>query len=423
MESIQLLTPEIQKRISKFANILPQAGFKRPEIKFTISILTAMLKKHDVHLTVLTKSLGEKITPKKTWERLSRHLSKEGLGEKLIEANIRRNKSKIKRLPYCVIDGSDIQKPEATKMEGLCRVRDGSRKSADNKEIIGNGYHWLNGVMVSEDEMAPFYSDIYSLDYEGDNHVSENTKILDITDIIGKINSQAIFVIDRGGDRSNVMKPMLEAGKRFVVRAQSQRSVRLHRDSSKSTNIRKLAGRVKTMRPVKSMRNGELFDVGIRRIYLWGRSMWLVVSRRRKNRGALSWYYTNIEGSREVVMEKVMEAYGLRWRVEEYHRQVKTDYGLEGICFRKYSSIKNMGVILMISSAFCSLLPEGLVLKLLAVTGQLPRRRLSDIPSYRYYMITMAVSTVLEHSVKQRYRPLRLRKLDFYQFNLKLSTS
>ena len=88
MESITDLTPEIQKRISDFEKYLDSEGLKRPEVKFTGAILTAMLESHHVHLTVLSRSLEEEITPKKTWERLNRNLSKKGLGKELIRANL-----------------------------------------------------------------------------------------------------------------------------------------------------------------------------------------------------------------------------------------------------------------------------------------------------------------------------------------------
>ena len=51
MDSIQDLTPEIQKRISDFEIFLSKSSMKRPEVKFTGAILTSMLKEHHVHLT------------------------------------------------------------------------------------------------------------------------------------------------------------------------------------------------------------------------------------------------------------------------------------------------------------------------------------------------------------------------------------
>ena len=139
--------------------------------------MTAMLKSHHVHLTVLSRSLEEDITPKKTWERLNRNLSKEGLGAELMRMNLRKNARKIKDFRYCIIDGGDIQKPEAKQMEGLGRVRDGSKKTKDKKPVMG---------------------------------------------------------------------PMITKDRRFVIRGQSTRSLRLHKDSNKATNIKKIEQRTKT---------------------------------------------------------------------------------------------------------------------------------------------------------------------------------
>ena len=420
MEGITDLAPEIQKRISNFTQFLVGEGMKRPKVKFTGAILTAMLKEPHVHLTVLARSLAEKISPKKTWERLNRNLSKEDLCKELIRANVRRNAHKIRDFKYCMIDGSDIQKPEAKQMKGLGRVRDGSKKRKDKKAVIGNGYYWLNAVMANEKEILPVYSDIYSLDMEAENHVSEHTKIHEITDMVHEIHPDAIFAIDRAGDSGTTMDPLIDKNKNFVIRGQSTRSLRLHIDSSKTTNIKKIAERTKTPLSFKSSRNGEMFSVGMRRVYLGDTPLWLVVSRRQRSADALSWYLTNVQGSRNAVMMTTLDAYGLRWRIEEYHRQIKQDYHLEEICLRKYNTIKNMGVIVMLAASFCARLPENLVIKLLILSNLLPRKRLCDIPSYQYYMVTAAVARAMEFANKRRYKPLRIRKRDYFQLNLDL---
>jgi hypothetical protein len=166
------------------------------------------------------------------------------------------------------------------------------------------------------------------------------------------------------------------------------------------------------------LKNGKWFDVGIRRVYYGETPLWLVVSRRR--RGGLSWYLTNMEGSRRTVMNTVMEAYGLRWRVEEYHRQIKQDYGLEKICLRNYNAIKNMGALVALASSFCARLPEYLAIQMIAAAGLLPRKRISDIPSYQYYMLTAAIAWVLGQTQKQQLKPLRVRKRDYGQLSLAL---
>jgi len=165
------------------------------------------------------------------------------------------------------------------------------------------------------------------------------------------------------------------------------------------------------------------------RSFLWGYAVYILVIHHCGwwdpgdiiEKDALSWYLTNIEeGSRKIVMMTAMHSYGLRWRVEEYHRQIKQNYQLEKVCLSKYNAIKNMGVIVMLAASFCARLPKNLAVKLLAATEQLSRNRLSDIPSYPYYMITGVFSRALENAKKRRYKPLHVRKRDYLQLNLDL---
>ncbi len=158
--------------------------------------------------------------------------------------------------------------------------------------------------------------------------------------------------------------------------------------------------------------------MGIRRVYYGKTPLWLVVSNRR--RGGLSWYLTNVDGTRREIMDTTMEAYGLRWKVEEYHRQIKQDYGLEKICLRNYNAIKNMGVMVMLAASLLARLPKPLFIKMIAVTNMLPRKRISDIPDYPYYMITAAVAWLLGITQKRRPKPLRMRKRDYLQLSLAL---
>jgi hypothetical protein len=417
MESIQDLAPEVQKRISDFERFLGKIGFSRPEVKNVGSILYGMVKSPGVYVTGLSRSLNEKITLKKTWERINRNLRRKDLGSRLIEANLYKNKKQIRDKRFCIIDISDIQKAEAQKMEGLSRVRDGD-KSGRGEVVIGKGYWWLNGVMADRTGILPVYSELYSLDYEGREHASENSKIDGVVDEVSKVHPDVIYVLDRGGDRSKILDNFIYEDKKFVIRGQDQRSLGLHSDSNKLTNIKEIAKRTKTNHAYKSLKNGEWFDVGIRRVYYGNIPLWLVVSRRR--RGGMSWYLTNVEGFRTTIINTVMEAYGYRWCVEEYHRQIKQDYGLEKIRLRKYHAIKNMIVFVMLAASFCALLPEHLIIKMLALSNRLPRKQLHDIPDYPYYMITAAISFVLEQAVKRRPKPLRIRKRDYLQLNLNL---
>ena len=63
-------------------------------------------------------------------------------------------------------------------------------------------------------------------------------KILRIIDRVHEINPETIFVIDRGGDRITLERPLLKESKRFIIRGQGQRSLRLHIAKKRPTEER-----------------------------------------------------------------------------------------------------------------------------------------------------------------------------------------
>jgi hypothetical protein len=79
-----------------------------------------------------------------------------------------------------------------------------------------------------------------------------------------------------------------------------------------------------------------------------------------------------------------------------------------------------MGVLVMLAASFCAQLPEHIIITLLAVSNQLPRKRLSDIPKYPYYKIIAAVAYILQLTEKRSYKPLHVRKRDYFQLKLNL---
>ena len=414
MDSIHDFAPEIQKRLHDFTKYLEKYGFTRPEVKNCGSILYGLLKKPGIHVTTISSALSEDISLKKTWERLRRLLGKPGLGKRLQSAHTRKNKRLIRQCRYCVIDGSDIQKDYAEKMEGLGRVRDGD-KSTKNRIAIGNGYWLMNAVMVGAEQIIPVASEVYSVDYEGKQQTSENKKLLDIVRMIHNVHPDVITVIDRGGDRNTIFNECFERSVKFVVRCNDRRHLRLHCDSSKGKNIKKIANSIKAKRRYKSSR-GKIFYLGYKTVY-WKQYKLVLVAAKNPS-GGLSWYLTNITGNPNDVMDTVMDAYGARWRIEEYNRQMKQDYNLEAISLRTYDAIKNMVVFVMLASSFCAKLPWNLLVKICSVARLLTRRKIKDIPSFYLYKAVRAVAAVLEQAVTRRYKPLRIRKRDSQQYEL-----
>jgi len=79
MGSIHDSAPEVQKRIKDFERILRHEGFSRPDVKNVGGTVYGMVKSPGMYVSGLARPLDESITPKKTWERLSMNLHREGL--------------------------------------------------------------------------------------------------------------------------------------------------------------------------------------------------------------------------------------------------------------------------------------------------------------------------------------------------------
>lgn len=95
-------------------------------------------------------------------------------------------------------------------MQHLATIRDGSAKE------LGQGY-WLCNTIAAEidgDNMIPLTSKLYSTKAPG--HESENREILDTIDIVSRtVNNRGIWVIDRGGDRINLLSLYWKIGAAF----------------------------------------------------------------------------------------------------------------------------------------------------------------------------------------------------------------
>ena len=172
-----------------------------PEHKFLVDMVFGILKSKHIHLAKLARALCEEIAPKKTEERLSYHLGKTDIWERLHQSHMGALGNCLRGYRYLIYDGSDITKPYAEKMEGLSMVRDASNSAGRREPVLANGYHWDNLIGVSEDGqgMLPIYSEIYSVKLDKDYQVSENRKIIRVVQsIVPHTSSQLIFVYDRG---------------------------------------------------------------------------------------------------------------------------------------------------------------------------------------------------------------------------------
>lgn len=200
-------------------------------------MLFGILSCQESKLSCIARSSDEKATLKKVVERLSRNLKSFEDGRKLFENYLNTVKGVIGDKSILVIDGGDITKNCATKMEGIASVRDGSTGE------YRKGYHTLGITALTTERklLIPVYTKVFTSEEEG--FVSEDEEVLNGLRFLSKhFKKGNIRTFDRGFDYNQYYKYLLSHRENFVIRAKKNRDVLYH---GEKINILKLAHKFK----------------------------------------------------------------------------------------------------------------------------------------------------------------------------------
>lgn len=299
--------------------------------------------------------LEEKISLKKVCDRLYRNLlSNSVLYERLMDAHILMQASLIREDSAIMVDLSNINKTGASMMEGLDNVWDGSESKPNM------GYFTLQASVCHYTEpkrVQLLYSDLFSIEQES---TSENEKILDLVHrVIVASGQRGIFVMDRGMDRCQILKDLVENDTSFIIRGDKRHLL----CKGKSKSYSDIAKATKLDYVVKS--KGRTFKAGVVPVQLVLPNDEATKNQRKKK--ADLYLVVALEPGRSFVyylcrfrntlsdnqmVNMVVRYYGLRWSIEEVHRQIKQDFNWESIQLLKYLSLKNMNALLWIAASF-----------------------------------------------------------------------
>lgn len=218
MDNYSTLGYNLKRGIVNFTNRLSKK-FTRPTQKFVGDMIFGLIAAKSCFLTDIARKLNEEIALDKTVERLSRNLMNFDDDQELKESYFESVKKHFDHETVLIIDDSDITKPCSSKLEGLCRVRDGSTGE------IGDGY-WVAGVSAltaSHKQPIPVYSRIYSTAEE--EYVSNNAETLKslefLTSHFPKTNIRAL---DRGYDAGYIFDYFIPKEEAFIVRTRGDRN-------------------------------------------------------------------------------------------------------------------------------------------------------------------------------------------------------
>ena len=219
----------VKGQLSKFSGIISK-GLPKSKQRLVRQMIYGIQAAKDIKLSTITRSLNEPITLIKTEDRLSRNLDDRDLTQEINGQICRLGSRSVLDDMVIAIDPGDIRKRYASKMECLCKIRDGSENE------IGEGY-WLAKAVAADIEhkkVIPLYLEAYSQDAK--DFKSENDQLFKVIEMVGaSIGNKGIYAIDRGGDRGKLYDKFLEKEKekRFVIRLAQKRDL-IHKGLKKN---------------------------------------------------------------------------------------------------------------------------------------------------------------------------------------------
>jgi hypothetical protein len=385
---------KLREQIVRFSGEL-SAGLPKVRRRFVAEMIFGIQARGSVRLTEVGRALAEKISLKKTEERLSRQLGRTNLDREIQRRLIEHAAPRIEDDTLLVLDLSDVTKKYAEKMEYLARVRDGSEKE------LGWGYWTLNivGANTKGTKIVPLYGRLFSQAVAG--HRSENEEIREaVREVAEGVRKRGIWVMDRGGDRDYLFNYLLHSKLRFLVRVRGDRGLRTAQGIEPAVDLARGCPVLFYETVVKEEAGQERLvrlACGMRKVRLPGRGeeLILVVVKGFGEEPLMILTNLPVRRSRKSIWH-VITSYITRWRIEDVIRFIKQSYRLEDIRCLTYRRLQALMVLVMAAAYFAAVY-LGLRMKLRVLAGHVLRasKRVFGIPDFRLYALADGIRQFL----------------------------
>ena len=309
----------------------------RPVTKLMAEVIVGILNSGSLQLSHIARSLKEPTRLHHTMKRLSRMLAKHSeiawAAEQLLLDKI---SPRITDDMVLGIDPGDLNRDGATKSEGLCRVRDG-----DKGDIV-NGYPLISVVArcLNSGRTLPVLTRLLSSNRGA--YKSENRDIMNTMDQVQRsLDSEPLWVIDRGGDRSKLWNFWLKGEWRILVRAANQRYWDWY---DKFGTAQQIARQLPLKHKGKLKANSkDTVRFGITTVSLKEHPetpLSMIVVRHGKQQPLVLVSTDRIRG--RLQGERLIQSYMSRWACEEGYRFSKQGFDLEKVQAQKLTTLQNL---------------------------------------------------------------------------------
>jgi len=393
MPNYNTIIHKLKRGIINFCNKL-SSSFNRPTQKFIADMIYGIIASKSCYLTEIARSLNEDIKLSKTVDRLSRNLMVFNGEKKLMDNYINQIKSYFDENSVLIFDDSDVSKPHSKKLEGICRVRDGSTGE------LTDGY-WTAGVTAltaKHKQPIPVYNRIYSTKEE--NYISNNAETIKSLEFISShFPKSTIRTFDSGYDGGFLFDYLMPKDESFIVRMTGNRNC-IHK--GKKTLINKLVKCFKGQFVLKfESKDGKKVNCKISIVPVElpdfpGKKLNLVICHGFGKDPLI--LLTNLERADKRLCVTVTKVYLMRWRIEEYYRFKKQSFGFEKFLVRSLKSIRNLDLLLTISSGYLGTLSERVDYDILVLEIVAASKRLYGLARFTFYAISNGLFNIFNKS-------------------------
>ena len=357
-------TNEMKRKVVNFSKIMSN-GLKKPDRKFIGDIMYGLSAGKDIKISNIARELHESIKLDNTIERLCLHLDSFSNDEIVNDNYYKYVRTIIPEYPVSIFDDSDITKEYGRMFEDLDIIKDASAI----KETYKPGYHMCNAVVLTKNtkQPLPIYSKVYSS--KSDTFESSNSETYKSIDAVRNcLKTKSLMVFDRGYDDSKLFDYVLKGGDDFLVRLKENRNFIFKNNKKRKLedvyNSRK--GKIK----MHLIFEGEEKDVYI--------SYTKAILPSDKRQYTLIFVYglsdkekfmliTNKDIKEAHDAIKLVRLYLYRWRIETFHRSIKTEYNYEDLRVRSLKAINNLTHIFIMLIGLIIRLIEEMDNKLLSI--------------------------------------------------------
>jgi len=368
--------------------------FRKPAQKFILDMVFGLIAAKSCFLTEISRELNEHIALDKTVERLSRNLMSFDDAEDLREAYFAAVCVNFDKNTVLIIDDSDISKPCSSKLEGLCKVKDGSTGE------IADGY-WYAGVsaLTSEHKQPiPVYSRVYSTAEAG--YVSNNAETLKSLEFLSKhFPNENIRALDRGYDAGYIFDYFIPRGENFVVRVLGNRNCIY---KGETILISELVSRFKGKYSLNfEAKNGKKADCKISILPVSlpkhpDKILNLVICRGLGKDPLL--LLTSLDSDDNRLCVTITKVYLMRWRIEEYYKFKKQGFGFEKFLVRSLKSIRNLDLLLTVAIGYIGTLSEKINDSIEVMEVIEASKRLYGLSKFTFYAISDGLAAIFSKS-------------------------